>query len=141
MIGRHLALRAAFIAFVGLPAAPALAQEIAQGGPLPAPTDRASQDIDLIHPGIVARARDLGLAQPDLPTAVTRTPNLNFPLRLKPQGRGASPFGISNFVDLDPTSALKDWNCGTRTYDGHQGNDLYLMPFSWWKMDQAEVDI
>jgi hypothetical protein len=116
---------------------------IAQGGPMPAPpTDDAGAEIRQIHPQIVARARALGLtATGAAASSFTRSQQLNFPLRLKPQGRGASPFGISNFVDLDPTSGIRDWSCGSRTYDGHTGNDLFLSPFPWWKMDQAEVEI
>lgn len=116
-------------------------EQIAQGGSIPVPTDNASVEIDQVHPQIVARARASGLARPDVGPLVARTPKLNFPLRLKPQGRGASPFGISNFVDLNPSGALLDWNCGTRTYNGHNGNDVFLWPFSWLKTTQGEVDI
>jgi hypothetical protein len=45
------------------------------------------------------------------------------------------------FVDLNPTTQLKDFGCGTRTYDGHKGNDLSLFPFSWRLMDAKEVEI
>ena len=121
---------------------PTLAQNsIAQGGPIPGPTDNASAEISRLHPQIVSRSLSLRLSPGVSAPALQRSPQLNFPLRLKPQGRGASPFAISNFVDLDPSSGLLDWSCGARTYDGHQGNDLFLWPFAWWKMDQAEVDI
>lgn len=44
---------------------------------------------------------------------------------------------VSNFVDQDPSEGgLLDWNCGDRTYDGHKGLDIYLTPFSWYKMEQ-----
>jgi murein DD-endopeptidase MepM/ murein hydrolase activator NlpD len=113
---------------------------IAQGGSIPDPADNASVEIDRLHPQIVARSRALGLARPATSTLV-RTPELNFALRLRPPGRGATPFAIYQFVDHDPTSGVLDWNCGTRTYDGHRGTDLGLWPFPWWAMDQANVDI
>jgi hypothetical protein len=36
---------------------------------------------------------------------------------------------ISNFVDLASDPELLDWNCGTRTYDGHDGSDTSIL--SW----------
>jgi hypothetical protein len=38
---------------------------------------------------------------------------------------------IQNFVDLDPTSGLQDWNCGARTYDGHMGEDSDIASFPY----------
>jgi murein DD-endopeptidase MepM/ murein hydrolase activator NlpD len=125
----------AIIVFHGYPATGQ--NQVAQGGPLPEPRDNASAEIARVHPQIVQRLSSLSAAA----AVTTNIPPLNFPLRLKPQGRGASPFGISNFVDLDPSAALLDWNCGARTYNGHAGNDFFIAPFPWLKMDQTEVDI
>ena len=54
--------------------------------------------------------------------------------------------GISNFVDQNPAfpNQLRDWNCGTRTYDSangynHAGIDMFTFPFSFNKMDNNEV--
>ncbi|MCY7345716.1 MAG: FG-GAP-like repeat-containing protein [Pyrinomonadaceae bacterium] len=54
--------------------------------------------------------------------------------------------GISNFVDQNPAfpNQLRDWNCGTRTYDSesgynHAGIDMFNFPFSFNKMDNNEV--
>jgi Peptidase family M23 len=117
-------------------------QVIAQGGPISPPTDRATLEIDQLHPQMVARARTLGVPRPGIdPPLVARTRQLNFPLRLLPKARGSSAFAIANFVDLDPSAGLLDWNCGTRTYNGHRGNDLFTWPFYWWKMTQGEDDI
>ncbi|MBS1715948.1 MAG: M23 family metallopeptidase [Armatimonadetes bacterium] len=35
----------------------------------------------------------------------------------------------NNYVDLDPTSGLKDWDCSNYTYDGHLGIDLDIKGF------------
>src|SRR5206468_8187108 len=37
---------------------------------------------------------------------------------------------INNFVDLDPSSGILDWDCTGFTYDGHQGHDLVLRFFA-----------
>jgi murein DD-endopeptidase MepM/ murein hydrolase activator NlpD len=36
---------------------------------------------------------------------------------------------VNNFVDLDPTSGILDWDCTDFTYDGHQGHDIVLRSF------------
>ncbi|MHC4414030.1 MAG: peptidoglycan DD-metalloendopeptidase family protein [Planctomycetota bacterium] len=36
---------------------------------------------------------------------------------------------ISNFVDLDPTSGLLDWDCTDYTYNGHDASDTILRSF------------
>jgi Peptidase family M23 len=35
----------------------------------------------------------------------------------------------ANFVDLDPGPGLRDFNCGTQTYDGHTGTDSTIRSF------------
>src|SRR5205085_4914277 len=43
---------------------------------------------------------------------------------------------VINYVDLDPaTPAIKDWNCGTATYDGHLGTDIEITDF--YEMDEG----
>ena len=36
---------------------------------------------------------------------------------------------VYNFVDLDPTGGLLDWNCGRQTYDTHTGEDSIIRSF------------
>ncbi len=50
-------------------------------------------------------------------------------------------YATINYVDLDPSIIIQDYNCGDRSYNGHNGLDISLWPF-WWKMmeeDQVEV--
>lgn len=47
----------------------------------------------------------------------------------------------TNFVDRDATTNLLDWNCGARTYDGHNGTDISLWPFPWTMMDKKMVKV
>ncbi len=35
----------------------------------------------------------------------------------------------ANFVDLDPGPGIRDFNCGTQTYDGHTGTDSTIRSF------------
>jgi len=115
------------------------------GGPLPAsdlrdaiPTEqRARIDRMLIAneralqssgilPNSLATPAQSGLAWPLKPVASYRDPGYH---------------GVGNFVDLNTTSSVLDFNCGTRSYDGHGGDDLFLTPFPWLMMDRGDVDI
>ena len=33
---------------------------------------------------------------------------------------------VANYVDVDPTEAVRDFHCGARTYDGHDGTDFAI---------------
>jgi hypothetical protein len=66
---------------------------------------------------------------------------LQWPLKPASGYRDPGYHGVANFVDLDNSSNLLDFNCGTRTYDGHAGDDLFLTPFPWMMMDHGDIDI
>jgi hypothetical protein len=36
---------------------------------------------------------------------------------------------MANFVDLDPSTGIKDWDCSGYTYDGHRGHDSGIKSF------------
>ncbi|HVI32374.1 M23 family metallopeptidase [Phenylobacterium sp.] len=59
-------------------------------------------------------------AQP--PLAAAAGPRLVFPLAC-PEGMACQ---VQNHVDHDPTAGLKDYRCGRRTYDGHDGVDIRI---------------
>lgn len=42
---------------------------------------------------------------------------------------------ITNYVDLDATVGLRDYNCGALTYDGHHGTDIEIQNF--YDMDEG----
>ncbi len=57
-------------------------------------------------------------------------------------------YGISNYIDHNNAfpNQLLDYNNGSRTYDtqsgyNHKGTDVFSWPFSWYKMDNEEVEI
>ena len=74
-------------------------------------------------------------------------PQFIFPARSN--GAGEQDFGfhvMGNFVDHNPAfpNQLRDYNCGTRTYDlasgyNHKGIDIINYPFAWNKMDNNET--
>ncbi len=76
---------------------------------------------------------------------LTDDPNaiVAFSLPMKKSSNLTDPgfYGISNYVDQNNTSALLDYNCGQRTYNGHKGTDYYSWPFGWFKMDHDQVEI
>ena len=68
------------------------------------------------------------------------------PLRQSPGLASSTRIGITNFVDLNPAfpERLRDYECGTRTYDtaagyNHKGIDYLLWPFAWQGMAQETV--
>lgn len=50
-------------------------------------------------------------------------------------------FGISNYLDQDAGSGVLDHYCGSRTYNGHTGVDLFSWPFPWWLMEHDLVEV
>jgi len=78
----------------------------------------------------------------------SRTVLMDWPLRAADHLRDPGYHGVSGFVDQDPAfpDQLRDYDCGTRTYDlssgyNHAGTDYFTWPFSWLKMDNDEVEI
>jgi hypothetical protein len=45
---------------------------------------------------------------------------------------------VQNFVDHDPGDAVKDYRCGSRTYNGHEGTDIRLTDM---QAEQAGVGV
>lgn len=45
---------------------------------------------------------------------------------------------LSQHVDQDTGGGILDWNCGTRTYDGHNGTDIGVGPYPWYQMRRDE---
>ena len=66
-----------------------------------------------------------------LPPPAARAQGVQATLYADPMPGGTNSFGrtITNYVDLDPTTGILDWNCGGVTYDGHTGNDIEIRDF------------
>jgi murein DD-endopeptidase MepM/ murein hydrolase activator NlpD len=52
-----------------------------------------------------------------------------------------SNYVITNNVDVDNTSGIKDYTCGSRTYNGHRGTDIVPEPYPFYKMDNNQVEV
>lgn len=50
-------------------------------------------------------------------------------------------YGISAFLDQDPSAAILDYNCDTRTYNGHFGTDIFTWPFPWYMVENELVEV
>ena len=118
---------------------PAVAQlSSVGGGPVQmGPLDSNHAEIDAVHRASVARSRALGSDT----AARAPTPVLQFPVRLRAQSKAISGHHIANYVDLDGTAKLKDFTCGRRTYEDHNGTDFVLSPFWWHMMDGKEAEV
>jgi murein DD-endopeptidase MepM/ murein hydrolase activator NlpD len=84
----------------------------------------------------------LGLDRPYSNARTGANIKLEWPLKASAGLLDYNYFYISAFVDQNKTAgAVKDWNCGTRTYDGHRGVDIVPWPFIWDKMDNNLVQV
>ncbi|NQW30141.1 MAG: M23 family metallopeptidase [Ignavibacteria bacterium] len=67
---------------------------------------------------------------------------LDWPLRASPLLKDCSYYYIAAYVDQDyATGSVKDFNCGSITYDGHRGTDISTWPFNFYKMDNDLVEV
>lgn len=88
----------------------------------------------------IRNAEELGLR----PEKTERGPNLvsfNWPLKQASGYTDPSYYIISNFVDHNSGGGLLDYDCGTRTYNGHNGTDIVIWPFMWYKQSIGQVEI
>lgn len=74
-------------------------------------------------------------------------PLFSWPIKKKDGLPYKDVWAISNYVDQNPAfpNKIRDYNCGTKTYDTQTGNhlgvDIFNWPFSWKMMDNDEVEI
>lgn len=66
---------------------------------------------------------------------------LDWPLKKQANFNWNSYYRITNYIDRDSTTALLDYHCDQRTYDGHRGTDIALWPFSWHMVNNDLVEI
>ena len=70
------------------------------------------------------------------------TTSFIWPVRTANGLEDCSYYFIGNYLDQDTTSpGIRDWNCGTVTYDGHQGTDICTYPYPFYKMDNDQVEV
>jgi len=106
-------------------------------------TDKRHQELEMV----LERVKSMQKTQPQkqLDKSAIR---FRWPLEwiFQDQDTARSFFGLSNYMDHNLSfSSIRDFNCGTRTYNtsqyNHKGTDIYLWP-AWWKtMDAEEVNV
>ncbi len=107
-------------------------------------TDEQHRDIQAKLAASIAKLSREGRLAPARPEVVS----LSWPVR---KAAGQTDFNVDylgNYVDQNPAypDQLRDWNCGSRTYDqasgyNHQGTDIATWPFTWKKVDDNAVEI
>lgn len=70
----------------------------------------------------VALLLPLAVLSGSRPASAADPPILELPLACRP---GTDCWAVL-FPDLDPGPGARDWMCGARTYDGHQGTDIAI---------------
>jgi|GEM_PF-708159 len=99
-----------------------------------------SQQYERIEKQCHKNVAALGLAAPNQDNLLI-TP-LHWPVKAANGLNDCNFFGISAHVDQNTsTGAVSDYNCGTKTYDGHRGTDISIWPFPFYKMDNNQVEV
>jgi murein DD-endopeptidase MepM/ murein hydrolase activator NlpD len=84
----------------------------------------------------------LGLDQNLQRTNQTLTTLLNWPLKAAAGFTDCGFHFIGAYVDQNTAAtAFQDYNCETNTYDTHQGTDIAIWPFGFYKMDNNLVEV
>ncbi len=107
---------------------------------------------DAAHPCISAadyerldQEVDHNLAQLGLATGADKnvlTTSFIWPLRPAVGFTQCAYHFIGAFVDQNTAAtAIQDFNCETNTYDGHQGTDIAIMPYGFYKMDNNQIEV
>ncbi len=91
-----------------------------------------------IEKEIADNNRLLGLTPSTNKTAST---TCSWPLKMANGLNDCSYYLVGNYVDQDPSAGIKDYHCGSITYDGHTGVDIIIEPYPFYKMDNNQVDI
>jgi murein DD-endopeptidase MepM/ murein hydrolase activator NlpD len=72
----------------------------------------------------------------------TLTTSLSWPLRPAANLHDCGYHFIGAYVDQNPTTGtFKDFHCGANTYDAHQGTDIAVFPYGFYKMDNSQVEV
>jgi len=67
--------------------------------------------------------------------------SFDWPLRVKPELNYNNYYYILGHVDQNSGAGILDYNCGSRTYDGHDGTDIMTWPFPWYLYDNDYVEV
>lgn len=75
-------------------------------------------------------------------TLNTVSTSLIWPVRPAGNLNDCGYYFIGAYVDQNTAAgAIKDFNCGTNTYDTHRGTDIAIWPYGFYKMDNSQVAV
>ncbi len=73
---------------------------------------------------------------------VTINPSFIWPVQKANHVTINDVWAVSNYVDQNQNpNAIEDYNCDQRTYDAHQGVDIFTWPFGWKMMEENDAEI
>ena len=103
--------------------------------PIPAPTHAIKQPwLDRALLRAKANADRLRVQRGDRPQLMAHTVELKWPVRHAINVTETQIQYLSMYVDQDDSGDILDWNCGDRTYNGHNGVDIGIGPYAWYRM-------
>lgn len=86
------------------------------------------------------RAHDLMVGNTHIAQKTNLEVAFSWPLKLIASVEDCSFYFVAAYVDEDSNpSSFYDYNCGSITYDGHNGTDIAIEPFPFYKMDNNQV--
>ncbi len=115
-----------------------------EGGQYPATLNNASNPCITPQQYVIIEKRiadNVKLLKPDNSHHKTTSTLFSWPLQPAAGLTDCSYYYIGNYVDEDPTAGIKDYNCGTVSYDGHHGTDICTGPYPFLKMDNNMVNV
>lgn len=136
-----------FLLVLVSPASAATAEPAAGGGAYrpgedgPALTEAQREQVWKEIRANQASLRAAGVLASPQAQALSEPPVLGWPLATVPSYSRPGYHGVSNFVDHDPGAGLRDFECGSGTYNNHKGTDYFLWPFRWNLMAAGSVQI
>ena len=87
-------------------------------------------------------AENIKLLKLDKLQQKTTSTLFSWPLQTANGLNDCSYYYIGNYVDQDTsTPGIKDYNCGSVTYDGHRGTDIVSAPYPFLKMDNNQLNV
>lgn len=99
----------------------------------------SAEQYEILNQRCAENIKTFGLDKIEKSTLLT---NLEWPVRSAVGFTDCSYYLISAYVDQNPAAgAISDYYCGTNTYDTHKGTDFAIWPFSFYKMDNNQVEV
>ncbi len=98
-------------------------------------------EYELLEQQCAENIKFLGLDK-NLPEKQLLPISVSWPIKAAAGFTDCDYYFIGAYVDQNiAATAIKDFNCGNNTYDGHHGTDISVWPFGFYKMDSSLVEV